>query len=554
MNKLNWRELDILLISGDAYLDHPASGTALLGRWLVHHGYRTGIITPTENIPAKMKEMGRPLLFAGISAGSMDSTMAHYTPFRKIRSDDPYTPGGMKGPRPNRASIVYAGLIKQAFPGLPVVLGGLEASIRRFSHFDFMQDAVRRPISFDARADVLIWGMAEKTILRVAAAFASNGINALEKEILPGTVVIRSLLPDDTDRFIELPSHESIIEDINQLMDLTLKLNYQANTSGLTAVQRCNNRFAISGPPSSGLTTDELDLLYSLPFTRLPHPSIKKRLPAFEMLKSSITAHRGCAGGCSFCAIGMHQGRNICSRSAESIIDEVERMIKTNFISGSISDVGGPTANMWNSHCSRKDGGCIRTSCLFPDICTYFKTDQSGYGDLLASILKLKGVKNVRVASGIRHDLALRAPDFSRELVSKFIGGQIKLAPEHADDRVLRLMQKPSFEITEEFLRRFYKVSKKSGKEQHPVLYLMSAHPGSTAASMRILSDKMKKLQLKPRQIQCFTPIPGTISSAMFACGTNTKMRTIPVARNDRERISQHRIIAPDQKRNGKKR
>lgn len=552
MARRGWEELDVLLVTGDAYVDHPSFGGALLGRWLCANGYRVGIVAqPRWDSPEQVTCMGRPRLFAGVTAGTMDSMLAHYTAFRKKRSDDAYTPGGRAGARPNRASIVYTNLVRQAFPGLPVIIGGIEASLRRASHYDFWSDKIRRSILLDSKADLLLYGMAERAILEVArrlevipageprapevlhgirgSAFAVSSCDALTGE----------------DALIELPSHEDILRDATKLMEATLAIERQVHQGKQWAVQENGGRYVVLAPPADALSTAEMDALYALPYTRRPHPSYSEPIPAARMIQFSVTSHRGCAGGCTFCSITLHQGRQIASRSAQSIEDEVRGLIQHPDWAGSISDVGGPTANMWGATCTADPSTCKRADCLTPKVCRHFETDEAGLVRLLRTLRGLEGVKHLRVASGVRYDLAGAEGQYLRTLVSEFVGGQLKIAPEHTCDDVLRLMRKPKFAAFEEFLQLFDQESRRAHKEQYMVPYLISAFPGCTDNDMRALGQWLRDRHWKPRQVQCFIPTPGTVATAMYHAGIDPRGNPIHVARTDKERLRQHRILVP---------
>ncbi len=536
MDRLGWPELDILLVSGDAYVDHPSFASALLGRWLVAHGWRVGIVAqPRWDSPQDVLRLGRPRLFAGVGAGALDSMLAHYTAFRKKRSDDAYTPGGRAGGRPNRASMVYTGLVKQAFPGLPVVLGGIEASLRRAAHYDFWGDSLRRSILLDSKADLLVYGMAERAILEIARRLAGQE----NLQGIPGTAYISQAAPADCQ---SLPSYEDILADPKKLMTATLALEKQMLSCSWLA-QAHAGRTVVFAPPAEHLTTPELDRLYGLPFTRQPHPSYRQTIPAVEMIKSSVTAHRGCAGGCSFCALGLHQGRSIASRSRASLIQEVRDLARRADWDGALTDLGGPSANMWGARCAADPKACRRPSCLAPAICPHFQDDQEGLAALLRELRGLPGVKHLRVASGVRYDLALRSPAYARALIREFTGGQLKLAPEHYSAKVLALMRKPEFKHFERFLALFKSESLAAGKQQFVVPYLMSAFPGCTESDMRALAQWLKSRGWQPKQAQCFIPAPGTVATAMFYAGIDPEGRPIAVARTDAQRARQHRIL-----------
>jgi uncharacterized radical SAM protein YgiQ len=538
MDQLGWDELDVLLVSGDAYVDHPSFAMALLGRTLVAHGLRTGIITqPRWSDPEDMLVMGRPRLFAGVSAGAIDSMLAHYTAFRKKRSEDAYTPGGRAGARPNRACIVYTNLLRRAFPGLTVVLGGIEASLRRITHYDFWTDALRKPILLDAKADAVVYGMGERAILDIAARLQADR----DLRGIPGTVIADGDLPAG----IELPSHEDMLADPKELMRATLLLEKQVHDGTQWAVQRVANRSILIAPPATPLTTAEMDRVYALPYARKAHPAYNQPIPAEEMIRDSVTSHRGCGGGCSFCTLALHQGRRIASRSRDSILDEVRRMAASPDFKGHVSDVGGPSANMWGAYCDKEGQPCKRASCMTPTVCPHFSMDQKAHLDLLRTLRRTPGVRGVRVASGVRFDLALKDMVALGGYLREFVGGQLKIAPEHVCDHVLRLMRKPGNRVFEEFLTIFARESKQAGKEQYVIPYLMSAFPGTTDDDMRALAGWLGSRGWKPRQVQCFIPIPGAVATAMYHAGITPEGKPVHVPRTDEERLRQHRILLP---------
>lgn len=550
MDRLGWRELDVLFITGDAYVDHPAFGTALLGRYLIANGYKTGIIAqPSWDNFEDIKKMGCPSLFVGVSAGALDSMLAHYTAFRKKRHDDAYTPGGKAGRRPNRAVIVYANMVRRVFPGLPLVIGGIEASLRRASHYDFWTDSLRRSVIFDSRADLLAYGMGERSTLEIA--------ERLEKKLpvtgIAGTAHIgrREDLPADA-HCITLPAHEEILANPRLLMDATLKLERQVHLGTAHALQMHGERSIIFNPPAAPLSAEEMDSLYALPFSREAHPSYTDFIPAQNMLKTSITSHRGCGGGCSFCSLALHQGRLISSRSEESILHEVEFLAETCKKPVSISDIGGPTANMWQGGCALRrevegeegrKSRCLRRSCCWPDVCPSFMTSPKKHVSMLRKAASMADVGQVRIASGIRADLAVKDPQFWEVYVREFTGGQLKMAPEHCNAEVLELMRKPSMKVFEQALREFKEHSRAAGLKQFVIPYLMSAFPGCTDAHMAELGRWLKRQGWRPQQVQCFTPTPGTVATAMYYAGIDEKGREIFVARRDAERIRQHKII-----------
>ena len=560
MDRLGWDELDVLLVTGDGYVDHPTFGAPLLGRWLVRHGFRTGICAqPRWDRPDDVARMGRPRLFAGVSAGSLDSMLAHYTAFRKKRSDDAYTPGGKAGSRPNRASIAYTNAVQRAFPGLPVILGGIEASLRRVSHYDFWSDSVRRSVLLDAKATAILYGMAENSIVALAEAIEAaddRSVKTLRPVLaaLPGLVVAgtRADLPEGAE-VMELPSHEAILADPQELIRATTLLERQVHQNRETAVQESGGRLVIVTPPGPLLGTAGLDELAELPFSRQQHPSYRERIPAADMIRASVTTHRGCSGGCSFCTLALHQGREIRSRSKDSVLREVAAITRTDGWTGAISDVGGPSANMWRARCAGDPSKCKRASCLTPAICKEYRSEQRDFVNLLRSVAGVDTVRHVRVASGWRIDLALTDMESLACLVREFVGGQAKVAPEHMADHVLKGMRKPGFETFERFLTLFDRESKKAGKKQYVIPYLMSGFPGCTDDDMRALGGWLRDRGWKPEQVQCFIPLPGTAAAAMFHAGTDLKGNPIHVAKSDAERLCQHAILMPTTGRPPKK-
>jgi uncharacterized radical SAM protein YgiQ len=541
MDQLGWEELDILLISGDAYVDHPSFAMALLGRLLIAHGFRTGIVTqPRWETVDDIQVMGRPRLFAGIGAGALDSMLAHYTAFRKKRSDDAYTPGGRAGARPNRACIVYTNVVRRAFAGLPVVLGGIEASLRRITHYDFWTDKLRKPIILDAKADMVVYGMGERALVEIACRLDKG----LDLSGIHGTVSLDVPVPD-TAACETLPSHESMVNDPFLLMRATLALERLVHQGNRWAVQQVGNRTVVLTPPAVPLGQREMDALYALDYARKAHPRYPEKIPAAAMIGDSITSHRGCGGGCSFCTLALHQGRRISSRSRRSILNEVDRMSNLPGFKGNISDVGGPSANMWGGKCTRGQGACKRPSCMTPTICPHFKVDHKAHLDMLRSVQARRGIRNVRVASGVRFDLALEDMQALAGYLDDFVGGQLKIAPEHVCDHVLKLMRKPGHALFERFLDIFTKQAVKTGKKQYVIPYLMSGFPGTTDKDMRELALWLAQRGWRPRQVQCFIPIPGAVATAMFYTRRAPDGTRIPVARTDAERLRQHHILIP---------
>ncbi|MDD2366439.1 MAG: YgiQ family radical SAM protein [Desulfuromonadaceae bacterium] len=545
IERRGWDVLDIIFVSGDAYVDHPAFGVPLLARWLESKGFRVGIIAqPDWRSKEAFMQLGRPRLFFAVSAGAMDSMVAHYTPARKLRHDDAYTPGNRHGLRPNRATMIYTSRLRESFKDVPVVIGGIEASLRRFAHYDFWENRVRRSILFDAKADLLIYGMAERAVLEVAVRMQS-GENISEIRNVRGTAYHSSQFIDG--QKVELPSFEEISDSKEKFAE-AFRLAYleQNPCSAKTVVQRHGNRVLVCNPPSLPLSVHEMDSIYALPFEKVPHPSYSQPIPAWDQIKCSITSHRGCFGGCAFCAITMHQGKTVQSRSRESVIAEISAMTNKPWFRGSISDIGGPTANMYGLTCGNADAMrvCKRESCLFPAICKNLKTDDSSATSLLQAVRKIKGVKHTAVSSGVRYDLLERQPSYFSELTEYHVGGLLKVAPEHLVDQVTDLMRKPGKKSFENFMTRFRGESLRLGKKQKVVPYIISGHPGCRLSDMFELALMLKRMGVKVEQVQDFTPTPGTIATCMFYSGldpmTGEKVYT---AISDREKGLQKALL-----------
>ncbi|MBO7741403.1 MAG: YgiQ family radical SAM protein, partial [Victivallales bacterium] len=529
----------VIIFSGDAYIDHPSFAMALLGRLLESQGYRVGLICQPDWRDGKsVSILGRPRLFCGIGSGALDSMLCHYTAFRKIRHQDAYTPGGEAGKRPNRAVIVYSNLVRSAFPGLPVVIGGIEASLRRLVHYDFWSDSLRRSLLLDSKADLLVYGMGERAMSEIARRLAAgeSSLTGIRGTCHAGAV------PESARR---LPSMEEIKAQPKLLIDATRSAELAVQEGEYPLVQDQGGRDVVIEPPAIHLTTEELDGIYELPFTRRQHPSYKEPIPALATIQWSICAMRGCAGGCSFCSLALHQSRHLVSRSAASILREAKMLSSLPGWKGHISDVGGPTANLWGSSCRTGGKNCRRHSCLEPDRCPNLVTAQMKYLDLLRKVKALPGVRHVDIASGIRHDVALLEPEFIDGIVAEFVGGHLKLAPEHRVPRVLELMRKSRFELFEKFCRIFSDACRKYGKEQYIVPYVMSAFPGCTHQDMRELTKWFSNRGWTLEQSQCFIPTPGTMATAMYYAMCAPDGTQIHVARSDRERLEQHGIMFP---------
>jgi uncharacterized radical SAM protein YgiQ len=539
-----WDALDIILVSGDAYIDHPAFGVPLLGRWLEAHGFRVGIIPqPDWRSKEPFMALGRPRLVFGVSAGAMDSMVAHYTPQKRLRHDDAYTPGNRHGGRPNRASIIYTSRLKEVYKDVPVVLGGIEASLRRLAHYDFWEDKLRRSILLDAKADLLIYGMGERSLLELAKRLHS-GESFRDISDLRGSCLVGR---HSAEGAVVLPSWEQLATDKAVFADAHRLMEQEQNPyCGQRLVQSYGDRQVVCNPPALPLSPKELDTLYALPFTREPHPCYKEQIPAFEQIKRSITTHRGCFGGCSFCAITMHQGKFIQSRSHASVQQEVGRLAAKGWFKGQISDLGGPTANMYGLVCKAPDSGhgCRRPSCLHPAICPNLQCSDAPAAGLLRKVRGIPGVRQVVISSGIRYDLLERQPDYFKELVAHHVGGLLKVAPEHLAHKVTTLMRKPDAAVFERFLVRFRGESTKLGKRQGVVPYLMAGHPGCTVDTMVELALALRRLRLQVEQVQEFTPTPGTAATCMYYTGVDPiSGKLVYVPRGDRERRIQKGLL-----------
>ncbi len=537
LSQRGWQDVDVVLVTGDAYVDHPAFGTAIIGRVLEHHGYRVGIIAmPDWRDPDSVKIFGRPRLFFGVTSGNIDSMLARYTAFERYRSDDPYVPGGQAGRKPERAALVYCNLIKAAYKDIPIVLGGVEASMRRIAHYDFWSNRVRRSIIEDARADIVVYGMGEKAIITIAERLSQG--QSLEQ--IPGTVTLSRTAPQDA---AMLPAEEDVLSSPEAFLEC-YRLFYCHQQQRLA--QPTAKRFVLHEPPAA-VSSAELDAIYALPYQRAPHPSYREPIPAFEMIRHSITAHRGCVSGCSFCSLGLHQGKAIVSRSPESVLQEVNAIAATPDFKGHITDIGGPSANMYGMECARA-WNCSRESCLFPALCPNLHINTAAWLDLLRRAARMRGVSKATVGSGIRYDLLMRdanAEQALKELVVNYISGQLKIAPEHTSPTVLRAMRKsPQFRL-DTFVECFRKLTAQQGKAQYPLPYLMSCHPGSSDQAMAAMRDEIFSMfGFVPQQVQAFIPLPMTLSSVIYYTGTDPLTgEDFEVVRAMDERRRQHDIL-----------
>ena len=553
--QLGWDELDIILFSGDAYVDHPSFGTAVIGRVLEAQGYRVAIV-PQPNWQDDLRDfrkLGRPRLFFGVTAGCMDSMVNRYTAARRLRSEDAYTPDGRHTGRPEYASVVYTKALKKLFPDVPVVLGGIEASMRRLTHYDYWQDKLLPSILELSGADYLIYGMGEKPIVELAACIAEGRFHDIL--VQPQTGFICREVPGgikDTDRV--LAPHEQCLQDKRaQAMNFKVIEEESNVIAACRIIQPLGNRFVVINPPYRPMTTQELDAVYDLPYTRKPHPRYKgKRIPAYDMICHSVTIHRGCFGGCAFCTISAHQGKQIVSRSKGSILREVRAVTLMDDFHGHITDLGGPSANMYGlggrdkSLCEK----CRRATCLHPKVCPNLNTDLSALTDLYQAASHVQGVRKVTIGSGIRYDiLQYRDPDpkadkshrsYARELIANHVSGRLKVAPEHTQPSVLDLMRKPGFEQFEQFKKTFDKVNAEAGLRQQLIPYFISSHPGCTPQDMALLAVITKKLNFHLEQVQDFTPTPMTLSTEIFYTGINPyTMQPVYVPRTDRDKQAQ---------------
>ena len=535
LERRGWGQLDILIVTGDAYVDHPAFGPVLIARFLEARGYRVGLVAqPRWDCIDDIARMGRPRLFVGVSAGNLDSMLNKLTAQKKVRSEDQYSPNGESNHRPNRASVVYSNLCRQAFPGLPVVLGGIEASLRRIAHYDYWADQVRRSILLDAKADLLVFGMGERAAWEIARRLDA-GQSVKELRDVPGTahmlgrpeewepVVLDASRQVRDGKVVVLPSYEEVSVDKDAFARMSRLFQFETNAhNGRPLIQPHGKQAVYFNPPAQPLEEADMDELYDLPFARLPHPSYQAaRIPAYETIKHSIVTMRGCFGGCSFCSITEHEGRIIQSRSQSSVLREVRALSRMDGFKGVISDLGGPTANMYRMRCKdeRIESACRRLSCVHPKVCENLVTDHQPLIQLMRAVRTEPGVKRVFIASGIRYDLAEKSPKFIHELARHHVGGQLSVAPEHTNPDVLRRMKKPGVESYERFAATFCKASEAAGKEQYLVPYYITGHPGSTVVDTIELAVHLKARNLRPRQIQDFIPTPMSMATAMYHTG-----------------------------------
>lgn len=562
MDERGWDIADIVLVTGDAYVDHPSFGVALIARWLEANGFRVAVLAqPRHHDPHEFTRFGRPRLFFGITAGNLDSIVANYTGNAKVRDKDAYSPGGNPyfgaeagrtfRRRPDRATIRYAQLAREAYPDCPIALGGLEASLRRFAHYDFQQAVLRASVLTDSKADILIYGMGERAVLEIAKRLSDgrslSGISGTCERLTDARLPERAAEDSSI-----LPSLDELQGDPRLLLDAELAVDRHARAmSQVPILQRQKAMWVIQHPPQPPLSADELDALYELPFTRLPHPA-SGDVPAHRMIRSSITIVRGCVGNCSFCAISRHQGPVVISRGIQSIVRETESLAGMPWFDGIVSDIGGPTMNLYGTSC-RKKQGCLRHDCLYPGVCPNLKIDEEQILELLDMVSGVKGIKRIFISSGLRMELLLKTPDFLERLIARHAPGAIKIAPEHTEPDVLRLMHKAGPDILVEFLKTAREIAAKKGAKPVFTPYFIAAHPGCTLTHMEALKEKVKTLGLDARQSQDFTPTPGTLSTAMFVSGLDIETRIpIYVAKKAGERRAQRLVLESIQKGPGR--
>ena len=551
MNERGWEECDFIIVTGDAYVDHHSFGTAVISRVLEHAGYKVGIIAqPDWHSTEDFMKLGRPRLAFLVNAGNMDSMVNHYTVSKRVREKDLYSPGGKMGLRPDRATIVYCNKIREAYKNINICIGGVEASLRRFAHYDYWADKVRKSILTDSGADLLIYGMSEKQIVEVAN-YLNEGFDAKYIRHIPGTCYLADSLDEVYEEHIVIPSYKEVSTDKIKYCE-AFKVTYQEQDPmrGRTIVQDQGDKFLVVNKPEVILNREELDAVYDLPFTKEYHPSYKEMggIPALEEVKFSIVGSRGCFGNCSFCAITFHQGRAVQSRSKESIVKEAKEMTEMKDFKGYIHDVGGPTANFRKPACKHQltIGACKTKQCLSPGVCKNMEVDHKEFIDVLRSVRSLPKIKKVFVRSGIRYDYVMADKDdtFFKELVEHHVSGQLKVAPEHVSEEVLKHMGKPAGRTYEDFRQKFFKITERLGKKQYIIPYLMSSHPGSTLKEAIELAEYLRDIKYQPEQVQDFYPTPGTLSTTIFYTGLDPiTMKPVYVPKSKEEKAMQRALL-----------
>lgn len=562
IDRLGWDYVDVILFSGDAYIDHPSMGCAVIGRVLEAHGYRVAIV-PQPNWQDDLrdfKKFGRPRLFFGVSAGAMDSMVNHYTAARRRRSDDAYTPNGRHGARPDYPTIVYSNILKTLFPDVPVVAGGIEASLRRLSHYDYWEDRLRPSILMDCRADMLVYGMGERSIVEIADSLAT-GKSIGELTDVPQTAVVcsKSEMPGETDDTnCILNSFEICLKDKVRQAENFKHIEIESNKwHGRTIWQQYGDRVVKINPMYPPMTENEIDASFDLPYTRLPHPKYNgKTIPAYEMIRHSVNMHRGCFGGCAFCTISAHQGKFIASRSKASILREVKQITQMPDFKGYISDLGGPSANMYRMHGRdlTKCRKCVRPSCLHPQPCSNLNNDHAALLDIYEAVDALPGVKKSFIGSGVRYDLAMARNDddavnrrnrrYIQELIVNHVSGRLKVAPEHTSDEVLNCMRKPSFDLFRQFDKIFNEINEKYNLRQQLIPYFISSHPACRETDMAELAVQTKRMNFRLEQVQDFTPTPMTVSSEIYYSGVHPyTLKKVYTARSADEKQNQRKYF-----------
>lgn len=552
MEERGWEVCDFIIVTGDAYIDHHSFGTAVISRVLENVGYKVGIISqPNWNNIDDFKKLGRPRLAFLVNAGNMDSMVNHYTVSKRIREKDYYSPGGKMGLRPDRATIVYCNKVREAFKDVDILIGGVEASLRRFAHYDYWSDKVRQSILIDSGADLLVYGMSEKQIVEVAN-YLNDGFPAKYIRSVAGTCYTVDSLDELYEEYIEIPTFKEVASDIEKYCE-AFRIQYEEQDPfrGHTLVQRNLDKYVVINKPERPLVREELDIVYGLPYQKDYHPIYEEQggVPAIEEIKFSIVSSRGCSGNCSFCAITFHQGRIVTSRSQDSIVKEAEDITEFKDFKGYIHDVGGPTANFRKASCEKQliYGACKKKQCMSPSICKNMEVDHSEYLELLRKVRSVKGVKKVFVRSGLRYDYIMadkKRDKFIKELSEYHVSGQLKVAPEHISENVLKYMGKPAGKVYDEFREKFFRINKELGKKQYIIPYLMSSHPGSTLKDAIILAEYLRDIKYQPEQVQDFYPTPGTLSTTMFYTGLDPfTMKKVYVPKTKEEKAMQRALL-----------
>lgn len=555
-----WDEPDVILFTGDAYVDHPAFGAAVIGRMIESKGLKVAIV-PQPNWQDDLrdfKKLGKPRLFFAVTAGNMDSMVNHYTANKRLRSDDAYSPDGKPHFRPDYATITYCNILKKLYPEVPLLIGGIEASLRRFTHYDYWSDKLMPGILVDSKADMLVYGMGEKPLDAILKAL-NEGINFNEMKNIPQTAFLVKKLSDLPEKkTIELIAHEICLKDKKAYASNFKHIEEESNRYNADRlVQSCDDNYIVVNPPFQPLSSGELDASFDLPYTRLPHPKYKgKTIPAFEMIKFSVNLHRGCFGGCSFCTISAHQGKFIVSRSKESILNEVKKITEMPDFKGYLSDLGGPSANMYNMRgidmeiCKK----CKKPSCIHPKVCFNLNTDHYPLLDIYKSVDKIPGIKKSFIGSGIRYDIMLTDgknetvnkshEEYTKELISKHVSGRLKVAPEHTSDKVLNMMRKPSFRNFYQFKIQFERINREAGLNQQLIPYFISSHPSCEAEDMADLAIQTKQLDFKLEQVQDFTPTPMTLSTEIYYSGYHPyTLEKIYTPKTKEEKLEQRKFF-----------